>query len=198
MDDTQRNLAGGAGIALGPAAIAWATLFPSGSWVVRVLPAVAMAVVGTALFLVAFSRGTGGKGRWFKRKKKIDPAMALAAQERQKRDDRLKQYLNELYQEGQMLLGVTPEMGFADQAETWALGTYVILDSAIGELIAGLFINPIDILPGVEIDPKERHIHRLNSLHWMINSPRTFLVIKETFPLNWEPNKQVTTGGDDA
>jgi hypothetical protein len=176
VDDTQRNLVGAAGVTLIPAAIAWATLFPSGSWPVRTLPAVAMVAVGMAFFLVAFHGRTGRVAQWFKRKPKVDPS-------EERRIDRLGEYLHQAYQEGEKIFQVTSEGDFADEAETWRVTTFLLLREAFGTNMALWFSNPVGTLSGVHVDPRQVHLLRLLSLESTIERYRTPHMIKDT----WQP-----------
>jgi hypothetical protein len=60
MDNTQRNLLGGFGVALVLGGIAWLGYFPSTSFWVRAGPAAAMVLVGLGMFTVAFKRRETG------------------------------------------------------------------------------------------------------------------------------------------
>jgi hypothetical protein len=79
MDDTQRNLLGGFGIALMLGGIAWLGYFPSASLWVRVTPAVAMVILGAVLFILAFRGRDAGlmsrrRGKQHLKRKPSQPA----------------------------------------------------------------------------------------------------------------------------
>ncbi len=169
MDDVNRSLVGGAGVALAVGAVAWVAAFLStgASWIVAVFPAVGLFIVGVVLFLVGFH------GR-LKRPKFLPPwhrkenkrKAAVAKEQADRLEGRIKgfrQQVGDVYTEGLSLITLDENTFDEAAAGAWADQTASFIDSALGDLEAGLIYRPIGFLPNVT-SPADLHVLRLQHL----------------------------------